>query len=341
MTTIRSDVEVRPFRPQDRPQVLELLTAAMAGGPTGERTEDFFAWKHERNPFGPSLALVAEAGGELVGFRTFMRWRFVRRGRPLHAVRAVDTATHPECQGRGIFTRLTQRALEVAADDDIDLVFNTPNTRSLPGYLKMGWSPVGAVPIAVRIARPLRFARRLRTRAGPVSSGPVPEVGLPPVAAVLNETAALGALLGRAEQPDDRLRTDRDVAYLRWRYAQAPGLDYRAVAYHFHGQLRGLAIGRPRWRGRLVEFTLSEVIVAEGDRAVARRLLGAVAACGVDHVATHLGAWPTADGSRRRAGYVAMPGQSMTLVARSVGRDVGLRTSLSDWALSLGDLELF
>jgi hypothetical protein len=169
----------------------------------------------------------------------------------------------------------------------------------------------------------------------------VPVVDLPPVASVLDEIDGVQALLDIAGQPADRLRTDRDAAYLRWRYAQAPSLDYRAVVHRVDGQLRGLAIGRPRWRGRLVELTLSELIAPAGDRPTARRLLSRVAASGVDHVATHLGGWPTAERARRRARYVTMRGQTMTLLARSVDPDVGLQTSLVDWALSLGDLEVF
>jgi GNAT superfamily N-acetyltransferase len=341
MTTTRTDIGIRAYRTDDRAAVLQLLTDTMAGGPTGERTAGFFAWKHENNPFGPSLALVAEADDRIVGFRTFMRWRFVRHGHAVHAVRAVDTATHPDHQGRGIFRRLTLAALEAAADSDIDLVFNTPNSRSLPGYRKMGWSAVGAVPIAIRVARPVAFARGLRHRTAAARVAPLPPIDLPPLAAVLDDRADVEALLDAADQPSDRLRTDRDADYLHWRYAQVPGLDYRALVHRVDGRLRGLAIGRPRWRGRLVELTLSEVIVPSGDRATARRLLSTVAACGVDHVATYLAGWPTAERVRRRAGYVNMPGQTMTLVARSVDPDVGVQTSLDDWALSLGDLEVF
>lgn len=342
MTTTRTDVVTRAYHTDDRAAVLRLLTETMAGGPTGERTADFFAWKHERNPFGPSLALVAEADDRIVGFRTFMRWRFVRDDHAVHAVRAVDTATHPAYQGRGIFTQLTRAALEVAAEHDVDMVFNTPNSHSLPGYRKMGWSPVGAVPIAIRVAKPLAFARGLRTRTTHAARpAPVPPISLPPLAGVLDDTAGVQALLDSAGQPGDRLRTDRDANYLHWRYAQVPDLNYRAIVDRVGARLRGLAIGRPRWRGRLVELTLSEVIVSRGDRATARRLLTKAAACGVDHVATYLAGWPTAERARRRAAYVNVPGQSMTLVARSVDPQVDVHTSLDDWALSLGDLEVF
>ena len=342
MTSTRTDVEIRTLRPGDRQAVLRLLTDTMGGGPTGVRTARFFAWKHERNPFGASLALIAEADGRIVGLRCFMRWRFVRHGHVVSAVRAVDTATHPQYQRQGIFSRLTRAALGMAADAGIDVVFNTPNAKSLPGNLKMGWARVGLVPIAVRVARPRAFGRGLRHRhsaSGPPT--PLPPVELPPASAALGDVASVQQLLDAARQPHDRFRTDRSAEYLRWRYAVAPGLDYRAIADHNGGRLHGIAIGRPRWRGRLVEFTLSEVIVRDGDRATARKLLSAVARSGVDHVATHLTGWPTAEAARRRAGYVTAPRQAMTLVARPFDPSMAVDTSLDDWALSLGDLEVF
>ena len=65
--------------------------------------------------------------------------------------------------GTGVFTRLTLAALE-ELKIDTDLVFNTPNGKSLPGYLKMGWRRVMDVPIRVRVRRPVRFAHLVRSR---------------------------------------------------------------------------------------------------------------------------------------------------------------------------------
>ena len=101
---------------------------------------------------------VATDGDKIVGLRAFMRWEFVRGGEVLHAVRAVDTATHPDYQGKGLFTAMTMHGLDVIKDDGIDFVFNTPNDKSRPGYLKMGWQEVGKLPVAIRVAGP-RAAR--------------------------------------------------------------------------------------------------------------------------------------------------------------------------------------
>ena len=158
---------VRPFAADDLPRVLDLLEASLGGGPAGRRQPELFRWKHLENPFGPSFMLVAEHEGRLVGLRAFMRWRFTAFGDRLEAARAVDTATHPDYQGMGIFTRLTLALLEVI-DGHVDLVFNTPNAKSGPGYLKMGWSEVGRLPVAVRPRRPLRLlGRRAVARSPP------------------------------------------------------------------------------------------------------------------------------------------------------------------------------
>ena len=81
--------------------------------------------------------LVAEADGRIVGLRAFMRWEFAAGDRRFRAVRAVDTATHPDYQGQGIFSRLTLEALD-ALRDQADFVFNTPNEKSLPGLPEDG-----------------------------------------------------------------------------------------------------------------------------------------------------------------------------------------------------------
>ena len=161
-TEIGTALQIRPYVAEDEPAVLELLVGALGEGPSGQRTSDFFRWKHLENPFGESLLLVAELGGEIVGLRAFLRWGFTLGDRSLRAVRAVDTATRQDQRGKGIFSTLTKAAL-AELRTDTDLVFNTPNGSSRPGYLKMGWQEVGRVPVWLKVRRPVAFARGLRS----------------------------------------------------------------------------------------------------------------------------------------------------------------------------------
>lgn len=341
---VRTGYEVRPYTSADEPAVLRLLEASLQGGPTGRRTAAFFRWKHEANPFGESLRLVAEHEGQVIGFRSFLRWRFLTGGRVVSAVRAVDTATHPDHQGQGIFSRLTRTAVDALAGD-VDLIFNTPNDKSRPGYLKMGWSPVGTVPLAVRPVRPWRLARGARSarhgRGAP--NGAPPASRLPAAARALADDDAVESFLATASPPaDTRLRTDRSLAYLRWRYVDVPGLDYHALTVEDGGTLTGLALGRVRRRGPLVEFLLAEAIVRHGDRRSARRLLRAVAAGGgSDHVVAHLPAGTGLARVGRTTGYLPAPGIGINLVARPLSPAAEPAVSRTAWGLSLGDLELF
>ncbi|MFG2824701.1 GNAT family N-acetyltransferase [Kitasatospora sp. NPDC048365] len=342
-----SDLTYRQFDEADTPAVLELLTASLAGGPTGTRSADFFTWKHRRNPFGDSPGLVAVApDGRLAGVRLFLRWQFRGAdGRPVAAVRPVDTATHPDFQGRGIFRRLTVDLLEQVSGD-AELVFNTPNGNSLPGYLKMGWRELGQVPIAIRVARPTAFARGASAALARRASAQRPPACHLPTAErwFADKPAGLDGLLAEraeADLADTRLATPRTAEYLAWRYGEAPGLDYRVLTCERGGELAGVAFGRPRRRGPLAEFTLAEVIVRPGDRGSAARLLRAAAASGCDHAATHLAPGTEAAQAALRRGYLTAPRTGMTLAARTPTGPLPAEHTLATWRFGLGDLEVF
>ncbi len=168
-------------------------------------------------------------------------------GETLRAVRAVDTATHPDHQGKGIFTKLTLGAIPDLDDDGVDLIFNTPNDKSRPGYLKMGWSEVGRVPVgrAPRLAQ-----RRSRGCCGP---GPPPSCGPDRAehrragSGRARRTRAASSGCSTACRVPQRIATDRTVAYLQWRY-RFPPLRYRAVLVGRTIE-EGLVILRLRGRG--------------------------------------------------------------------------------------------
>ncbi len=347
-------LDLRAMTDDDEDEVLQLLTLTMAGGPTGARSRELFAWKHRRNPFGSSPGLLAVHDGRIVGVRLFLRWRLASARGPLRAVRAVDTATHPDYQRQGIFRRLTLTLLEqLEADDAVDLVFNTPNADSRPGYLRMGWQEAGLLPVHISPVRPVTFLRGLRGARNANASGgaaavagaptvPVPASAcpLPRAAEAFADAGALDHLLAGIRTPA-ALHTPRTVDYLRWRYAEAPGLDYRCVPVHDAGRLVGLGLGRLRRRAGLVELTLGEVLVRDGDVRAAGRVLRAARTCGVDHVAVHAGPGSEVAARLLRCGYLPVPGQGIGLVVNPRTPPAGRALDPDAWAVSLGDLEVF
>jgi GNAT superfamily N-acetyltransferase len=311
-------ITTRTLQDADVVSVLDLLRAALGEPPLLKRTPELFSWKHFDNPFGRSIAVVAEADDRIVGLRTLMRWDLqTAEGKTLRCVRAVDTATHPGFQRRGIFRRLTAEALELAVADDIDLVFNTPNEKSGAGYLTMGWKEVGPVGVIARPSLRLLSGRSSASMAEP--SGfivdPVPAWPL--------------SVTDRAPRG---LRTARSDAYLRWRFGSHP------TARYFRVEARdSVAVVRPNIRNGRRELILADVF---GPRPAA-----AIRRTARQSRSGYLAAWFSPGAPERRAairsGLVPVPGVSaLTLMARPL-RDLETDiTSMNHWDLAISDLEL-
>ncbi len=319
-----SDLLVRRAEPHDLDAVLELLREAM-GRSDDPRFGELFRWKHIDNAFGASPAWIAVDGDRIAAVRFLMRWEFERSGRVLRAVRAVDTATHPDYQGKGLFKRLTLGALGELSSEGLDFVFNTPNDQSRPGYLKMGWKLVGVVPVPSRPLSIGGLAAMARARV-PADHFSTPVLCGEAASDVLDDEPRIMELL--ATRPaSTRLRTRLDIDGLRWRYG-GDLLRYRAVT-----SADGVAFFRIRRRGSARELALALVLCSVGD-AAARRLVRSCL-----RVARRDADYAVAIGDRPLRSFVPVPRAGPTLVWRAVGETE--MPTLDQWNLTLGDIELF
>jgi GNAT superfamily N-acetyltransferase len=326
VSTPAGELQIRGYRDNDEPAVLELLQASLGWVPD-DQYRRFFVWKHHANPFGRSPAWVALDGERIAGFRIFLRWEFDHGGAIVRAVRAVDTATHPDYQGRGIFSKLTRNALEELREDGVAFVFNTPNDQSRPGYLKMGWKPVTRLPVYFRPRSLAALLAVARARV-PADKWSLPTDAGRSAPEVLSDHVAIERLV-RASDPHDGLRTRRSAEFLDWRYGFGP-LAYR-VMLAGERLADGFAVFRLRRRGPAVEAALCDMIGPEPSRATMARLLRSILReSGADYVIRIGGAGATS---------FPLPGQGPTLVWRSVAELV--MPPAAEWRLGLGDIELF
>jgi GNAT superfamily N-acetyltransferase len=317
-------LDIRAATPDDRPAILDVLSRTLGAAGDDPRYQALFAWKHEENPFGPSPMWVATDTGRVVAFRTFMRWEFLRGARVLRVVRAVDTATDPDYQGRGLFTALTLAALDELRADGIDFVFNTPNEQSLPGYLKMGWREVGPLPAALRVQGPSGAAKVVRSRVPAERWSQELAVG----EAFAEWLERTGDPLARATSPTDvrELHTRLSEQFLAWRFC-TPLLAYRAV---HDADEATTAVVRARRRGAALELAL---VGGWGRPRALDRLAACTARQAGCHYVMRLG---SAD---PLTGYLPVPGGGPMLTWRAVNE--AALPPRSNWRLTLGDIELF
>ena len=340
--SIGTEIVVRPFEVGDLDGVLELQRIALGQG-GAPRTEEFWRWKHELNPFGRSPAWVAVSGTRIVGLRVFLRWRWQAADQSLEAVRAVDTATHPDCRRQGIFSTLTRHALGRLTDEGCELVFNTPNRRSGGGYRKLGWSAALRPTMYVLPVRPLRMAGAAIRRDPSRSAADL--TSLPPVDELLQWSQLDGLLSEYDRNWESKLHTPRDLAYLRWRYAQIPGFDYRSV-WASDGDHQLALVFRTRLRRSMRELLVSEMLGTgsrHGQLLLLRALLDRIRReIDIDYIAASTPPRSNEATALRSAGFRRVPGGPTLMV-----RGLGARRSTSDsfagecWQLSIGDLEIF
>ncbi len=321
----RPDLTIRLAEPADDPQIVSLLRSSL-GKEEDRHYVDFLRWKHQENPFGRSPAWVALDGDQIVGFRTFLRWDFLDgEGRRLRAVRAVDTATHPEHQGRGIFRRLTLDAVADLTRAGDAFVFNTPNDKSRPGYLKMGWSTSARVPVGVLPSGPRALAEMARSKVPAALWSEETDVG-DDARFALADPAIGQALI--AHESRRGVRTARDAAYLSWRTGFGP-LRYRILWRRQGDPQSGALIFRLRARGDAVEAAVVEAFVPD-PRTHLHLLRELLRETGADYVLSVR--------SGRTDPLIPVPRVGPVLTVRPLAASP---PAPGDWSLSLADVELF
>lgn len=316
------EVTVRHALAEDVPNILETLRAALGETPVLKRTTELWEWKHVHNPFGSSLVLVADTGHCIAGVRALMRWDLTTEdGDTIRCLRAVDTATHPDFLRRGIFKELTMTALEEAHAQGIDLIFNTPNDKSAPGYLKMGWRLVSEIGVLIRprLGRPAPIDPDSLPRIDALAPGLHPAEALP--------------LDGLAQREARGMRTRRDASYLRWRFTGHPTAQYGWVG----NDEDGLLIARASSRSHRSELVVSDLL--------GQPSAGVVRSAARLSRARYMAGWFSPISPERRiairGGMFPLPGlkplRLMALPLRGLDIDV---FDLGSWDIATSDLEL-
>ncbi|UII31648.1 GNAT family N-acetyltransferase [Fulvivirga ulvae] len=210
-------MKLREATEKDIPAIIELLKLSL-GESLMPKSEDYWKWKHINNPFGKSPVWLAEENEKLAGVRAFLRWDWMKGKECIKTLRAVDTATHPDYRGKGIFRKLTMGLVDESIKQGYDFIFNTPNKISKAGYLKMGWENVGRLPVNLWIFRPFSV---LGSRLGAKSHAEF---------ITLDEGHKFD-LPGKLRQFEIKNETELwhtpySFDFLKWRYVDVPVITY-------------------------------------------------------------------------------------------------------------------
>jgi GNAT superfamily N-acetyltransferase len=240
-----AEYTVRWFDPADREPFLDLYDETFGGG-----SDEWFQWKYVDNPRVAHVPiLVAAADGEFAGARAQVPFLMRAGEETVLAMRFGDTMVHPDHRRRGVFSRLTERALDHYGEMPVGFCYNVPNDLSRPGFLKAGGEVVADLPSFYRVQQPTALA-------GGVDDGAISlaaNVAAPAARAYLRGRDRLASapegvtVVEHAEIPvhlladlyrrgrPSAVHAVRDEPFLRWRYRN-PDWEYRAFSAGRNGR---------------------------------------------------------------------------------------------------------
>ncbi len=315
------------------------------------RPRSFDHWRWFTSPDGKCPIALAMDGDRAAGFYTVWPAKLRLGSEVVLGGQSMDTMTHPDYQGQGMFVKLAQACYDLAAARGFEVLYGFPNPLSYPGFVRrLNWDHSGDIHHWIR---PLRLSRHPRV---PAALGPLADAAaalLPrgrtqgvEIAVGKPEPTALQGLLGQWCAERDVCRIDRNTAWLDWRYAPDAEHDYEWVCAHRAGTL--VAAGawgmqNAAWatvaegRAHLVELLggdrrgLQAVVAAIIGRAAKRSALLLETMCNVAPVAAVL----------RRAGFLRhrrAPFIVRGLTARTLGGNIHNHGA---WRIMGGDVDTF
>lgn len=204
------------------------LSAGLSAGSDSR----IFAWKHRDNPLGPSIISYAvdSATDRIVAVRALMRADLTVRGERIIAFQPCDTATHPDYQRRGLFSKLTMLAAERAREEGASVLYNFPNYRSGPGYLKLGWQPEPSMKMVGKpINRAFCAAEWLLRKVKKSRREAECELDQPARLFPAKTQELIRACLESRDKSAGEIAGYRDLNWLRWRFETNPAKTYRII----------------------------------------------------------------------------------------------------------------
>jgi GNAT superfamily N-acetyltransferase len=116
------------------------------------------AWRYRDNPAGTVVGADAWDGERLAAHYVACPLEARIDGELVRGLVSLNTATHPDYQGQGLFTRLAEHAYGLGQDAGYGFVIGVANANSTPGFLrKLAFQDAGRLHAGVLAKLPNRF----------------------------------------------------------------------------------------------------------------------------------------------------------------------------------------
>jgi GNAT superfamily N-acetyltransferase len=130
----------------DLQQHVSLFTQTFPGASVADQA--YLEWLYRDNPDGEMIGFNALVGDKTVATYVCVPIVFALDGARAKALLSLNTATAPDFQGRGLFTRLAEQTYATAQLEGFAAVVGVANQNSIGGFVrKLGFQDVGGLDV--------------------------------------------------------------------------------------------------------------------------------------------------------------------------------------------------
>lgn len=96
----------------------------------------YLKWLYRNNPDGEVIGYDAYEGEQIVAHYACAPTTIKLDGRSVKGLLSLNTATHPEFQGKGLFAKLAEMTYQLGAEKEFACVYGVANAKSTPGFTR-------------------------------------------------------------------------------------------------------------------------------------------------------------------------------------------------------------
>ena len=167
-------------------------------------------WRYFKSPYNDVVACFVIDEGKLVANYSVSPSYLYKNGQVIKAAQSLNTMTHPNYMGKGLFVEAASRVYSYLAEHGYNLVWGFPNYISNRTFItKLDWNDIMVVPtLEITLDRVQHF----------VSENVIEDNQL-----CLDYTSCL--------KNNEEIQVYKTNEFLRWRYSLHPHINYKIFAY--------------------------------------------------------------------------------------------------------------
>lgn len=206
-----------------------------------EMTTSEIEWRYLSNPYCHILACFAYDDDKLIANYSVSPIRLMVDGIEKKAVQSLNTMTHPDYIGRGLFVTLAKCVYKKAAMNGYIGVFGFPNGVSNRTFIeKLGWKDIELLPMIRIKTNDIIYINKITKN--------------------ISYDNGFNLNYSRCRQKG-RIYFKKSVQYLRWRYTQHPSNDYNTITISDDGFVKSYMIYKMYKNAvNIVDFCCSDTL---------------------------------------------------------------------------------